>query len=442
MKIVLGALAVLLVLPAVFALLVLVWPDSDLDDAAQQTLAAQPAQVDEQENLFNGLTGFGAPLNEEDFVAYGAHRVREINRRFALTDSSDNPGADIDFTDVWPASGASTVSQDLCNPDENPCAGYWREQRATLDELERRHRTHLQRLAHLHTLPGYAMTMTPDYRAPLPRISDFLAVYKLRLNILGARCAAADTRRAFDGITTEIAFARRILHQTHHLLRKMVAAEQLRQALYVYAECADLAYREATTPDPVTPLTAAEMSLREPYMTMFSEAVRQLTQLSMWSSSIPPGEDVADWALRPLIKPNRSANLAFATYTTLAAISELPPTRLQSETPHLLATLQVSWYEYLINPVGAILQRIATPTGARYMYRLHDVSGLIALLNAKLELRKQNVTADGLHAALAASAWRNPYDNGALSWDSATQMLSFASPNGSSRANRLRHVLQ
>jgi hypothetical protein len=441
-KILLAVLAVLLVLPAALALLVLVWPDSELDAAAQQTLATLPVQVDEQDNLFNGLTGFDAPLNEDDFVAYGAQRVREINRRFAATDSSDNPGADIDFTDIWPASGASTVARDLCNADENPCAGYWRGQRAALDELERRHRTYLQRLAHLHTLPGYAMTMTPDYRAPLPRISDFLAVYKLRLNILGARCAAADTRRAFDGIAGEIAFARRIMHQTHQLLRKMVAVEQLRQALYVYAECVDMAYREPTTPAPIAPLTAAEISLREPYMTMFREAVRQLTQLSMWSISIPPGEDVASWALRPLIKPNRSANLAFATYTTLAAISTLPPASLQSETPRLLATLQVSWHEYLINPVGAILQQVAAPTGSTYMYRLHDVSGLIALLNAKLELRSQNVSADGLNAALAASTWRNPYDNGALSWDSATQMLSFASPNEHSRANRLRHIPQ
>jgi hypothetical protein len=439
-KILLTVLAVLLVLPAVFALLVLVWPDSELDAAARRTLATRPAPVDDQDNLFYGLTGFDAPLSEDDIVAYGAHRVREINRRFAVSDESDNQSADIDFSDIWPAAGASAIAQGLCNADENPCTAYWREQRTALDELERRHRPHLQRLAHLHTLPGYALTMTPDYRAPLPRISDFLAVYKLRLNILGARCAAADTRRAFDGIAGEIAFARRIMHQTHHLLRKMVAVEQLRQALYVYAECADLAYRESTKPAPITPLTATEISLRAPYMTMFRETARQLTQLSMWSNSIPPGEDVADWALRPFIKPNRSTNLAFATYDTLAAISELPPRSLQSETPRLLATLQVSWHEYLINPVGAILQRIATPTDSTHMYRLHDVSGLIALLNAKLELRKKNAQADGLGAALTASAWRNPYDDGALSWDSATQMLSFVSPNDNSRANRLRHV--
>jgi len=174
---------------------------------------------------------------------------------------------------------------------------------------------------------------------------------------------------------------------------------------------------------------------------MFREAARQLTHLSMWSGSIPPGESVEDWALRPLIKRYRSTNLAFETYATLAAVSELPPGSLQSETPRLLAGLQVSWHEYVINPVGAILQQIATPAGVAYIYKLHDVDGLISLLNAKIALLAEGVTAERIAQALAGSRWRNPYDNSTLTWDSALRILSFASPDERSRANRLRHAL-
>lgn len=45
-----------------------------------------------------------------------------------------------------------------------------------------------------------------------------------------------------------------------------------------------------------------------------------------------------------------------------------------------------------------------------HIYRTHDVNGLIALVNAKLELRALRVGGDAIADALAASSWPNPYN--------------------------------
>ena len=101
--------------------------------------------------------------------------------------------------------------------------------------------------------------------------------------------------------------------------------------------------------------------------------------------------------------------------------------------------LRLPWHECLINLIGAILHEIATPSASGYAYWIHDVNGLIALANAKLQLLEQQVLADGIAEALRASQWRNLYDDSPLIWDGGTQMLSFLGPYPASRANRLRH---
>lgn len=434
MRILLGGTGALIALPAVLFVAVMLWPDAALDPAAQRVLAAEYPAVVAYDNRFNALMGLHAPLDEPDFVAYGEQRVREINRRLAEHDRSANPSASIDFGDIWPAVDWDRAAlQQLCNADERPCAPYWREQRTAIDSLAARFRTRLQRLTRLHALPGYAMTLTPDHRAPLPRFVDLLALYNLRLNVLGAACveAAPGALEAFAG---EIAFARRAMRETRQLLGKIVAVEQLRRSVYAYAQCVDLWRADANAPRSLARLSPAEISLREPYMTLFRETVRLLTHLS-----IDTQQPLPDRALRPLIKPHRSTNLAFGTYATLAAISELPPGRL-GEAPRLLSGLRAPWHEYMINPVGAILHEVGAPSKTRYAYRVHDADGLISLFNAKLALREGAVPADRIPATLSASRWRDPYHQAPLQWDGDQRALFFASPDPDSKANRLRHA--
>ncbi len=86
--------------------------------------------------------------------------------------------------------------------------------------------------------------------------------------------------------------------------------------------------------------------------------------------------------------------------------------------------------DWISNPVGTILVSTAQPDFGRYATRLHDLRGLISLVNLKRSVRKAGIAEDKLAEYLSAEGARfaDPYTGKPMSWNSETRTLYFTSP--------------
>lgn len=98
-----------------------------------------------------------------------------------------------------------------------------------------------------------------------------------------------------------------------------------------------------------------------------------------------------------------------------------------------------SWQEYVVNPIGSILLGIARPDFSRYAARLHDLNGLITLVNAKRAIRQAGLSVDQVAEFLHdnQNQYADPYRGQALQWQRETSTLGFFNPVPGSGYNEL-----
>jgi hypothetical protein len=438
---------VLIVVLVVPLLIVALWKDADLGPGAQRWLTSPIPEVADDENLFYGIVGF-SQAGSDDFVAAGAGLMEEANRALEELQKSEAPLSDEKALEAvsraWGGEPIDDELKDLCRPIEKSCMEEWIATAAELNVLSERHRELLERLERLYGLTAYGMTLTPDYQAPFPSISQLATVHRLKMGLVGAGCASGDFVTALGDLRVDIAFNRRVMVEARLLLTKLIALAMLSEALHTYAECLDVNHHAFSEEGELAPLTLAERSLRKGMQTEFRSGARLLRQLDGHPQILSRETELPSWLVGWLYKPNRTVNLGYGFFAAMADISELPSSDLTEEVPKRLAALGPGVTEYVANPIGAILQEVAEPAMVDYPYRFHDLDGLIGLINAKRRLRERNVPGDGINAALADEdliPWRNPYEDIPFRWNSTARNLGFGTPNRHPRDNSLYHAV-
>lgn len=429
----LGALLGLLVLVCgVGAVAVAIWGDDALERDVQKALQL-PARLPRELNLFNPIAGFGVAEGKNP-AEEGYAAITRVNELLAAPGPSDEEKLGDKVRRAWVVSKL-TVGDDeniLCSPKDDGCVARLWSGRDELRALASAHQTLLDRYRGLADFTDYRMELHPHVEMPLPEFRTLRATHRLWLGMQAASYSHGASG-ALDAVLGDLRFLRRVLAQADDLLTKMVVADMVVEDLHVFAAIMD---REGALLDEfpaLESLSGQEASLESALRSEF----RFSTSAFLTLDNRPETYDnlgLPRWlgavGLRPLFKPNRSVNSAHRCWEQVRAATRLKPVdvlaRGSAETEK---GCEFRWTEWISNPLGTTIVSIAQPDLSHYAARLHDLRGLITLVNLKRSIRRAGIAEDQLakYLSTAGSRFTDPY-LGKLVWKSETRTLYFTSP--------------
>ncbi|MGD8841021.1 MAG: hypothetical protein PVI70_15570 [Gammaproteobacteria bacterium] len=410
-KFLIAAVALLLILALIPALI----PDEQYSRGAKEWLviAHAPATVPSGENRFHAQVGFLAPA-DADMVEYGAGLVRGANEVLE--------GNGSDFDPAWqdPPLGSSPALSDLRFDAviEDPLA-WLADNRALLQRLVDENALLLERYGRLTQMSGYDMTLTPDYRAPIPDYSSLNNIH--RLDSLAIAATIVDDADNLPRLREAIDKQRFALADAATLIEKMVDIAMLHFDIRLYAELLKLP-GVAERHEPFTALDAEERTLEKAYVTEFASAS------SLLDGDLP--EESSSWFENLLIglylKPRKLENHAFEyTWMHLLALESRP----LGERSYPEAGSTYGWWERYTDPIGYILYRISRPTFT-YHDRIEHLDGLITLVDCAAEIHRRSLQGEDIAAYLSSvDAGAHPgYAGAILGFDADNQELYIQLP--------------
>ena len=417
-------------LVAIGIIMLFLWDDDSLDPAVERALEL-PERLPLESNLFYPLAGF-AVAEGDDSAEEGYAAVTRVNELLHAHDGGEVEEIRSKIQKAWVESvlEIEDPTKIVCAPKEDGCIAELWTRRTDLMSLAGEHQTLIARFRRLAGFPGYQMDLQPHVEMPLPRFDAVLSTHRLTLGIYAVGYLQGEDAH-LGAILNDLRFSRRLLGQADNLLTKMVAADMLADALHAYAVLMD---REGSNLDrfPVlAPLSAAEVSLESSLLGEFrfvSSALSgvQREAVNYEDLGLPRWLDAA--GLRPLFKPKRTLNNDFSCWQVALAIARLSPGELVTHgTAKDTPACKPSWYEWVVNPIGMFFSSISRPDFRRYAGRLHNLDGLITLVNLKRSLRQDRVALDDVAGYLIGEGAKfvDPYTEKTMQWDADTRTLRF-----------------
>jgi hypothetical protein len=259
-----------------------------------------------------------------------------------------------------------------------------------------------------------------------------------RAYVLRAALAAerGNVEAAVAAMERDIAFQRAMLTGARTLLGKIVASAAYWRDL---AFVSDLTQSRAAEVRPYLPRlremlkspdfpTAGMGTIVESEFAFSKPLLRNPAAQQDDGSTAGVAEKVA---VRFLYKPNATLNREVEHFSAIAAAMDLPVNQgSDALTKILREDAQMSVWQYVDNPVGNILRRVAAPGQGKEVYarlRLHDTRAYGRLVALQAELLAANVEAERVAAFIAASDARfhDPYTGKPMQWDASTKTLGF-----------------
>jgi len=148
-------------------------------------------------------------------------------------------------------------------------------------------------------------------------------------------------------------------------------------------------------------------------------------------------------AMRLLYKSNATLNREVEHLAAVAAAMELPVNQgSEALTRIVRESAEMTTWDYIDNPVGNILRRVAAPEDGKEAFgrlRLHDVRAYGRLVALQAEVLAANVEGGSLSGFLAQSDARfhDPYTGKPMQWDAGTKKLSFQAQSQTIRQRKL-----
>ena len=259
-----------------------------------------------------------------------------------------------------------------------------------------------------------------------------------RAYVLAAALAVerGDVEAAVSAMERDIAFQRVMMTGARTLLGKVVASAGYWRDL---AFVSDLMQSRAAGVRPYLPrlremlkspdfpaagmgtIVESEFAFRKPLLK---------DPLAPQEGGSTPGA-VEKMAVRFLYKPNATLNREVKHLSAVAAAMDLPVIQgSDALTKIFREDSEMTVWQYIDNPVGNILWRLAIPAEGKEAYarlRLHDVRAYGRLVALQAEVLAANVEAGGVAAFVAASDARfhDPYTGKPMEWDASTKRLAF-----------------
>jgi len=430
----LGALLGLFMLVCgVGAVAMAIWGDDALDHDVQKALQL-PERLPRELNLFNPMAGFGVAEGKNP-AEEGYAATTRVNELLAAPGPSDEDELGDKVRRAWVVSELTVADDEniLCSPKEDGCVARLWSGRDELHALAKAHQTLLDRYRGLAEFTDYRMELHPHVEMPLPESRTLRATHRLWLGMQAASYFQGASG-ALDAVLDDLRFLRRVLAQADDLLTKMVVADMVVEDLHVYAAFMD---REGALLDEfptLESLSGREASLESALASEFRFSASTLLTLE----NRPETYDelgLPRWlgavGLRPLFKRNRSVNSTYRCWYQVPVAKRLQPAdALARETSETDRGCKFGWAEWISNPLGTIIVSIAQPDLSHYAGRLHDLRGLITLVNLKRSIRRAGIAEDQLAEYLSTEGARftDPYLGKPVLWRSETRTLYFNSP--------------
>ena len=424
----------------------LIVPDSKLSPDAELWLSQENILVPDKNNLFNGLAGLTAAA-DENMITTGFNQIQAANKKLAEFLESEKhfqANSKPEFSLHWtePALVPTEGVILLCEPRAQDCRDIWISQKDTIEQLLSENKVLRNRYRDLHKLHDYHNTLTTDVRSPFPDFSTLMTLNRLYGTEIALRYMTGDPAVALIELNNDIAFLRNLLSQADTFILKMVALSMLKHDLYLFASLMDTRPEEIYLFDEIPFLTEQESSIEEPVKYEFRMNVKLAREIKANPKLITDDLDIPTWLPFPLYKVNHSINMIHAILEYNLNKSRLSAgkyNKKQKSARDENSMFKPGWLSYLYNPVGCILFSISMPDFSKYIIRIHDMNGLISMVNLKRNIKRGSLGSDDIEEYLnqAKDRYFNPYTEQSIDWNPGEQTLSFQSPGSDSVNNKL-----
>jgi hypothetical protein len=400
--------------------------------------AMGPAEpVPDQNNLFNAIVGFTIEPGKSP-VSEGARLVRMANMaldEYLKSGKQAGKNTKPAFDPHW-ENPALTVSDDinlLCDPRMKSCLDIWLAQQETIENSLIDNAVLMSRYLKMLQFTAYHNDLTPDIRAPIPELSSFIAINRLYGIMYALLYLSGGHEAAITALNRDIAFIRRLLQQADTMLLKMVALSMLKHDLYIYETIMDVPVTNNYFSKNIPLLSAEERSFLKPVKFEFNINRRLVIEMREYPQIYFHEFYYPDWFPFPLFKKNHSINMLYNTFDNILRESRLPAKefyQLALDKPDRKQRLKPNWLSYIYNPVGSILFSVSFPDFDKYIIRIHDMNGLITLINLKQMIKRNKITENNINVYLEENRdnYSNPYTGKSIHWNSLEQTLWTESP--------------
>jgi hypothetical protein len=422
-----------------------IMPDTDISPAATQWLMENNRPVADEDNLFNALAGLTVAA-DENMVSSGTLQINKANRvlaEFLKTDEHLQSGSKPQFDSHWtrPALVPTEETSLICDPRAQDCRDIWISQKDIIHQLLSENEILLNRYRELQNYPYYLNTLAIDVRSPVPDYSTLMTLNRLNGAGIALRYITSPSAETLDELDNDMLFLRRLISQADTLIVKMVALSMLKHDLYLYASLIDTHPGEFYLFDEISVLTENEKSLEKPVKYEFRMNSNLVYEIKKYPELITGQLAVPAWLPFPLFRANHSINMIHRTLSYNLDKSRLPPDKYyQQYSPEdEIRKLKPGWLSYVYNPIGCILFTLSIPDFSKYITRIHDMNGLIHMVNLKRQIKRNNTGLADMekYVKQAEQKYFNPYTGKHFDWNPGEQTLSFRSPGSEYVSNKL-----
>ena len=328
----------------------------------------------------------------------------------------------------------------LCDSTQTSCLTALQD---NLDSVGARLDTYGEDLARYEKLIDYrAYEEILDYRFSLesqfPRYAAMGGAQRAWLARAALAAQAGKVDAALTAVERDMAFQRVMLRDSRTLIGRMVAAANYSRDLAFLADLLQTSLGDLKPHAPrltamLKPIDRASLNMDALIETEFG-AMKQLLKDPAAAGKGQSGflETLGVRLLRLLYRPNATVNAAFADYMQIRESLRKPPATLTRnlDTQNKAADdaeSGLALLDYIVNPVGKTLVKIAMPSFSAYALRLHDLDAMNRLLGLGAEIIAADVGAEDIAEFVSKSDARffDPYSGKPMRWDAASKQLSF-----------------
>ncbi len=415
-------------------------PDEELLPGAQAWLEREPPDFPAEQNADYYLWGLIAPVDYPVFE-FGRARIERFASLYA--ESAQPPWDELGDSALLPDGVApeSLLSvpalSSLCNLLFEPCLERLRDEAPALlaegdNALLRARYQRLLEVPHNHTVEE----MRPNEQ--VNRYGPVLTANFLHHAHIVQQFLSGEPDEALAALAADLRFSRMLLAESDYLFGEMMFAALVTRDLLLYSELLDSGVaidRVVKAVRAIEPLTAAEYDVTEVMRGEFRFAVHLSNVLVL----VEGGELTDDgklmelgleqWqlSLYPLLpeRPNALANRVYRDRSLWAELATLSPTQIDARYRQLLDSdaWQPAWWEFFYHRDVVAFAEPDKKFPA-YLYRLHDLDGLIRMLQLKAEIRSKRISAGEVKGFLAnhrsASVYGQP-----IRWCPSRQILYY-----------------
>ena len=404
----------------VFALFIVVINSSIFDEELhpEVKLAMQvPPEINPQKNAYLALFGMQAAAGK-DMQQVGIQLTtrylqnRDQHQRDELTQEEIQEiagGKNLD--EAWSKQYKSCNSR-----QENGCLAKMVAQINSTPMTDTRFNVMLKRYQQLLEMQDYQELQNASAATPLPQFGLALDVAKIYL----AQASTEKNPMTFlTALQKDMRFWRRVLSQGNAIISKMIAIAALRNDLQYLSE-----FMQSKT------LTEEQKTLiQQLLVTLDSEELNIAEAISGEGRWLATEFNYVEknWLSRMAFQYNATLNANYfyaikhdvelAKLSSIQLAKALAQVRINEDSP-------LTWSpSSLYNFIGKALVATAHPYMQDYIARVHDLNGMILLVQLQLSLK--GTPNDAIESSVQNSPIKNPYTNQAMQWNQAEAALQF-----------------